>query len=1009
MNKIITHLDLDLASSNEYKIINAQQLDNNTRRLEVNLFHEGKIYDISNVMKIELQGYRGDGKTIKTSLSHNGNTIIVDFDNSILGAKGNCKLKIVVYGNNDEILSSFPFTVKVDANVYETNGTIAEPISPETDREKAENERVKNENERVKNENERVLNFEKMKKDYEDFKQNSGSSTTINKNIKTLGKCALWYRDYNSWGKSIEECARRISKFDLIVGGGELHGDNANSSESAKEQIKIIQRARELNPGIKFFYYFSIASWRNDNGYEHILKPGGIWDEDETQHTGIVRIYNKWEHFQHIERALHMGGKQTDQKELVETYTWTDSDGKSHTENKYIYLWEGGIPFDGVFFDDAGMDSTQGILNQCYKNTRDKSKCLCDFSHARNLSCFVNQLNADGWYSSDVSNANPDGLPSAVNENDFLLVESCHTQVGDSSGYPLWRNINNVKSVYDYYKNYYNKVKAKVVVNDYTGINMTNTERDILRTYCIFSCIAVGAHYLDYNGDLDWELPDEVKLFKKTEDEILDNVILPNDVFKLELNGHVLQISRPSTLTQGVKCNITGLKHVNISIDGNDFLNSYKTSPVLDKESDERISEMESVIDEITSSSKKTSSVYHRMLIDDWSKEYNYTNYVTSKWFSQLISLVEKEFTISSQDTNSKSLNCVRKTNNQVSKEILLDANKVLGHTIEIGLKVKNIAQYQFGFACLDTWNSAFENNSNLSTLYPDDNIWIARIKMPDAYESDTISIKLVMNGSVGDVFNFENLYIIDINEFEDDITKSWYTNLISNISSYYSFNDMTPAYSINTIENDGFTITWDKDSLYSAWSGIAWDIPDGTFKLGHKYEIGCESFETNLQDGDTSIAFRVNVYGSPGNEYWFPNTYIGTSEIYKEQKNCYMFTMNESVGIGNGNGRVSFVSITSTNKNNSNQNITATVKGLYIYDVDEEGIVFRGENPSNSFLQICRVTPETLANDKNLIGNCLYFVNNGSVFITDFTGNRIDIDTFGEIEEIELGANITE
>lgn len=42
MNKIITHLDLDLASSNEYKIINAQQLDNNTRRLEVNLFHEGK-------------------------------------------------------------------------------------------------------------------------------------------------------------------------------------------------------------------------------------------------------------------------------------------------------------------------------------------------------------------------------------------------------------------------------------------------------------------------------------------------------------------------------------------------------------------------------------------------------------------------------------------------------------------------------------------------------------------------------------------------------------------------------------------------------------------------------------------------------------------------------------------------------------------------------------------------------------------------------------------------------
>ena len=98
MNKIITHLDLDLASSNEYKVINAQQLDNNTRRLEVNLFHEGKIYDITNVTKIELQGFRGDGETIKTPLTNDGNNIIVDFDNSILGAKGICKLKIALFG-----------------------------------------------------------------------------------------------------------------------------------------------------------------------------------------------------------------------------------------------------------------------------------------------------------------------------------------------------------------------------------------------------------------------------------------------------------------------------------------------------------------------------------------------------------------------------------------------------------------------------------------------------------------------------------------------------------------------------------------------------------------------------------------------------------------------------------------------------------------------------------------------------------------------------------------------
>lgn len=132
MNKIITHLDLDLASSNEYKIINAQQLDNNTRRLEVNLFHEGKIYDISNVTRIELQGCRGDGLVIKTKLSHNGNTIIVDFDDTILGAKGLCKLKIALY-NSGELLSSFPFIIRVDENVYDENGVIASPVYSKLD------------------------------------------------------------------------------------------------------------------------------------------------------------------------------------------------------------------------------------------------------------------------------------------------------------------------------------------------------------------------------------------------------------------------------------------------------------------------------------------------------------------------------------------------------------------------------------------------------------------------------------------------------------------------------------------------------------------------------------------------------------------------------------------------------------------------------------------------------------------------------------------------------------
>ena len=135
MNKIITHLDLDLASSNEYKVINAQQLDNNTSRLEVNLFHEGKIYDITNVTKIELQGFRGDGETIKTPLTNDGNNIIIDFDNTILGAKGICKLKIALFGEDNKLLSSFPFVIRIDQNVYDETGVIASPVYLELENE----------------------------------------------------------------------------------------------------------------------------------------------------------------------------------------------------------------------------------------------------------------------------------------------------------------------------------------------------------------------------------------------------------------------------------------------------------------------------------------------------------------------------------------------------------------------------------------------------------------------------------------------------------------------------------------------------------------------------------------------------------------------------------------------------------------------------------------------------------------------------------------------------------
>ena len=48
--------------------------------------------------------------------------------------------------------------------------------------------------------------------------------------------------------------------------------------------------------------------------------------------------------------------------------------------------------------------------------------------------------------------------------------------------------------------------------------------------------------------------------------------------------------------------------------------------------------------------------------------------------------------------------------------------------------------------------------------------------------------------------------------------------------------------------------------------------------------------------------------------------------------------------------------------------------------------------NVGNTWLQICRVKDSVLVTDTKLISNALYITDSGKMFITDFSGNRIDI-----------------
>lgn len=181
MNKIITHIDLDLSSSNKYIIINAQQFDNDTRRLEIQLFHNGTLYDISSVSKIKIEGHRGDGLSIWKDGLKQGSCILFDLEDDVLGAKGICELKVSLYeentSGNDKLLSSFPFCIKVDENVFDENGVIASPQYSELQNEMR---KIKNLEKNIEtNEQIRQSGYENMKNTVNGIKDSIGEKNGI--------------------------------------------------------------------------------------------------------------------------------------------------------------------------------------------------------------------------------------------------------------------------------------------------------------------------------------------------------------------------------------------------------------------------------------------------------------------------------------------------------------------------------------------------------------------------------------------------------------------------------------------------------------------------------------------------------------------------------------------------------------------------------------------------------------------------------------------------------------
>lgn len=828
---------------------------------------------------------------------------------------------------------------------------------------------------------------------------------------RQLGKACLWYHNFYDYGQNDDEAAAVIAQNEIVVAGGTLYAGSF-TEEDKKRQLGIIAKARALNPDLKIFYYITIASWRRDGDWSHILGKGGYWDEAEaSKHPGAVRIHTKWEIFQLLEYAAHIGGTKSGKREFIETYTWTDDNGVEHTEDKYVDLYEGGISLDGCFYDDAGMETEEGRINQGFpKVLREKYIQLVNYTHGKGLAAFPNQLSED-WYADTVSTANPNGLPSSIGSDDYMLLESTHSQVGFQKR-PLWRHVNGTESVWNYYQNWYDKIGAKVVINDYlygtgTGEELSDEEFYELATYLVCDSLCCKAHYIDLNGLRTWDMPAFFNELLIPEDEEYNITRVEKGHYKLCANGHTLEVIRGSNLSLGDTVNLKSLNKIFIYVDGVRVKNLFKGSSQYMYETDYRLESIEKNVEEIQTSAKSTANIYHRMMIDDWGKELVLTNYVSAQNFIKNLETTAKTgiATVDMVDYQTNSIRLTRLNVTQINAYVEVDITDKKGHTLEFGFTVDATNGYSWGFNAYEpapvpwTYMPKSINMNGVSSYYGNNFYGCVRtVTIPEDTEDEIWKVRICFNGAVGETFGLSNFYVVDIDEYGEDVTKDWYTNLVPVLDAAVNNNDLPICYTLDKKGDYDFDITWNDPDKFANWSGLRWTFPNGTFKAGHTYEFGFDTYENN--SGGANVAFRIYF---PGGNKWIPKTYKIKSSIYGDDRPGFIFTVAESA-----TGTDGYINLTNTSGNcrtSTGEYYKTSIRGMYLYDVNEENIVIRGEEPSNSFLRICRVTDEKLAKDVKLLGNALYFTDSGAIFITDFNGNRTDIScpNNGIIEDLRL------
>ena len=813
----------------------------------------------------------------------------------------------------------------------------------------------------------------------------------------TLG-AFQYFKWGNLPGSTVEEKASHLAKYDVIVYQDSLCNDLEMNDAGYERDLALYKKALEYNPDLKVFGYVTTRGFANLADGSHV----GMTEYRTSPSNVDHPIWTKEELCAYIKLMAHCGGTIDASK--------TDEYG-----NKEI---TGGIPLYGVFFDDYDYNfenDNAHLMNQGdWATIREKHNFLIDYCHSQGLHVMPNS-SPDLIFGNEAtpnSIRNPDGVPSHMSEGDWFCCESYFLR----SDYTFSLTDSHMPTFTNKYKDEY-KCKSLALAYVYAVSDDAEDNEQIASTFAIYQALCHGVDSIALHGSsLFTEIPEE---FSKYYD-INNNAVYStgSGYATLKVNGHTITASRSVNATQyGMEPNSHAFSTCLVNVDGHVFNNIYVRNEELEYKFKDLKGNVNTKIDELTTKVEQTSNLYHRAFIDDWEKNYtldDYTNYAftfenafggedtgaTSSWSP----FAPYDFTVNLPAQWSW-------------RKVLMDASHLAGKTVELGFETSDAyLSTSVATKVNPVWQivGVCESNSNL-------NITTLNVKATQKSQVDGVTrccVRFTMPEDINqlmfwtqrtDAFpsgtwtiDVTGTYLVDLNEYQKQ--KTWFTNYAPPMSEWGAMGN----WSNYEILRDGDAVTTRYTATANCYeSGVTFPANNDIFKPGETWEIGFKHLSmgrgVNLSTFTNKIVIMMNI----GTEIC-PDLYIWgkTSDDYANMKSATgddsliaitRFTIPETYSGGMPETSL-YIWPENYIGGDSNGLYQLYVEGLYLYKLDErDELVVRGEEPSDTLIGLNRVRTDTI--DSKLAPDTLYIVDNGSMFITDFRGTRIDIgSTFKQI-----------